>query len=237
MKPFVKKKILGVGFSDVSETEVLEYLVKEVQKKDKKFYIVTPNPEILVLADGDKRYKNLLNQAELALPDGVGIMWASKVLEISLKGKIAGIDLLESVCREVSKRPITVGFLGGRPKIAERVAECLKKRYFGLKIAFFGPEIANFKTFPKCDILFVAFGSPKQEFWIQKNLKRLPVTVAIGVGGAFDMVSGEVGRAPKFVRDLGLEWLYRLIRQPWRAKRQLSLVKFVFLVLKEKFGL
>ncbi len=190
MNSLVKRKILGVGFSVASEKEVLEYITKKVLKKDKKFYIVTPNPELLVLANRDKSYKQVLNNADSALPDGVGIILAAKVLNVSLKQKIAGVDLLENLCREVSKRPITVGFLGGRAKIAERAAECLKKRYFGLKVVFFGSEIANFNKFPKCDILFVAFGSPKQEIWIEQYLNRLPITVAVCVGGAFDIISG-----------------------------------------------
>lgn len=247
MKTFVKKKLLGVDLSIASEKEVLEYIIEKIkfeakkfsdpQDRKAKFYIVTPNPELVVIANKDKSYKKVLNNANLALPDGVGIMWAGKVLGVSLKEKITGIGLVESLCRKVAKRPITVGFLGGRPQIAEETAECLKKRYFGLKIGFFGSEIKDFGDLKGTDVLFVAFGSPKQEFWIAKNLNKLPVRVAIGVGGAFDMISGKVSRAPLWVRNIGLEWLFRLIIQPWRIKRQLSLLLFIFLVIKEKFSL
>lgn len=237
MSSFVKKNLLGVAFSDLTEKEVLEYIVEKVKNNSKKLFVVTPNPEILVLAHRDKEYKKILNSADLALADGIGVIIAGRALGLSLKQKIAGVELMETLCREVSKRPITVSFLGGGPKIAEETAECLKKRYFGLKIAFFGSEIRNFKTMPASDILFVAFGSPKQEFWIKSNLHRLPVKVAIGVGGAFDMISGNVKRAPVFMRAIGLEWLYRLIRQPWRAKRQLSLIEFVFLVIGERLSI
>ncbi len=219
-----------------SQREILEYLVKNIKKTPKKIFVVTPNPELLVVANSDERYKNVLNSADLALPDGVGVILASKILGIGLKEKITGVDLLENLCKAVAKRPITVSFLGGGPKIAERTAECLKKRYFGLKIGFFGSEIKNFNELKGTDILFVAFGSPKQEFWIAKNLKRLPVRLAVGVGGAFDMISGKVLRAPRPVRDIGFEWLFRLIIQPWRIKRQLSLFKFILLVLKERFA-
>lgn len=237
MKHFVKRNILKVGFSVVSKTEVLEYLVKNIKLNSKKVFVVTPNPEILVLAKDDKKYQKVLNSADLALPDGVGIIWASKILGVSLKEKITGIDLLESLCQKVSKQPITVGFLGGGPKIAEQTAECLKKRFFGLKIGFFGAEIKNFRQLKGTDVLFVAFGSPKQEFWIEKNLSKLPVRLAIGVGGAFDFISGKIPRAPKLIQSFGLEWLFRLVIQPWRIKRQLALVKFIFLVLKEKFAI
>lgn len=236
MTTFVKRKLLGVGFSIASEEEVLEYLVKNIQSSSKKIFIVTPNPELLVIANDDKKYKKVLNSANLALPDGMGIILASKILGVSLKERITGVGLLESICRRVAKRPITVGFLGGGPKIAEKTAECLKKRFFGLKIGFFGSKVSNFRQLEGTDVLFVAFGSPKQEFWIAQNLKKLPVRLVVGVGGAFDFVSGKVPRAPKLVQSLGLEWLFRLIIQPWRIKRQLAIVKFIFLVLKEKFA-
>lgn len=236
MTNIVKRKILGVDFSIISQKGVLEYIVKNISKKLKKYYIVTPNPEILVIAQNDLSYQRVLNYAKLTLPDGAGIMWAGKVLGVSLKERIPGVDLMENLCKEVSVRPITVSFVGSRPGIADKTAECLKNKYPSLKIVFSGAEIRNFEKLKGTDILFVAFGSPKQEFWMAKNLKRLPVKLAIGVGGAFDFASGDVIRAPLPIRRLGLEWLFRLIMQPWRAKRQLSLITFIFLVLKEKLA-
>lgn len=233
MKLFVKKKLLGVGFSIASEREVLEYILNNLTSK---YFIVTPNPEILVMSAKDLEYRRVLNSARLSLPDGVGVLLAAKLLGVSLKDKIAGVDLVESLCKIVAKRPITVSFVGSRPGIANKTAECLKKRYFGLKVAFSGTELRNFSDLKGTDILFVTFGSPKQEFWIEKNLKRLPVKVAIGVGGSFDIISGNLPRAPHFMRTLGLEWLFRLLIQPWRIKRQLSLLTFIYLVLKEKFS-
>lgn len=233
----VKKKLLGIEFTDLSREEVLEYIVKKIKKGEEKFYVVTPNPEILVLANSDSSYKKVLNSAELALADGVGVVWASKVLERPISHRITGADMMEILCKEVNDWPITVSFLGGGPKIAEKTAECLQKKHSSLKIAFVGAEMPSLSKFPPSDILFVAFGSPKQEKWIANNLKRLPIKMAMGVGGAFDFVSGNVPRAPKWIRDLGFEWLYRLIIQPWRAKRQILLIKFVFLVIAEKLGL
>ncbi|HKC14762.1 MAG TPA: WecB/TagA/CpsF family glycosyltransferase [Patescibacteria group bacterium] len=233
----VKEKLLGVDFTNLTQEEVLEYIVKKVEEKGNKFYVVTPNPEILVIANNDSNYKKVLNQADLALADGVGVMWASKVLKRGIKEKITGVDLMENLCKRIADWPITVSFLGGGSGIAERTAECLQKMHPSLKIRYAGAEMPDFDKFPASDILFVAFGSPKQEFWIEKNLKRLPIQAAIGVGGAFDFVSGNVPRAPKWVRDIGLEWLFRLIIQPWRAKRQLSLIKFVFLVIRDRLGL
>ncbi len=229
--------LLGVGFNNLKIKDVLELMIKGLKKNEEKYYVVTPNPEILVLADSDANYKKVLNGAKLALPDGIGVMMASRLLSKPLRERVHGVDLMESLCKEVSKRPITVGFLGGGPNVAELTAECLRKKYLGLKVNFTETEWNSEKKYPKTDILFVAFGPPKQEIWIAENLSKLPVKVAIGVGGAFDFVSGKVRRAPKFIRKSGLEWLFRLIIQPWRIKRQLRLIKFIFLVCQVRLGL
>lgn len=275
---FDKKNILGVGITNASKQEILEYVIKGLQKSAEKYYIVTPNPEILVLAHKNPEFKKILNKAKLASADGIGVMLAGKILEKQLKERITGVDLLEDLCREVSEKPITVGFLGGGPKIAESAAECLRQKYSGLKVVFIGQEWSdeffarqprvsddarlqnsqnqplnsaslskirqqskhqpNFNSsesrLPRTDILFVAFGAPKQEIWMSDNLNKIPVRVAIGVGGAFDYVSGKTPRAPSFIRNIGLEWLFRLVVQPWRIKRQLALLEFIWLVVKEK---
>lgn len=228
--------LLGVGFNNLKINDVLELIIKGLKKSDEKYYVVTPNPEILVIADTNPNYKKVLNEAKLALSDGIGVMFASRLLLAPLKERIHGVDLMESLCKEVSKQPITVGFLGAGPHVAELTAECLREKYPGLKINFTEEEWNFEKKYPETDILFVAFGSPKQEIWINENLSRLPVKVAIGVGGAFDFVSGKVRRAPVFVRKLGLEWLFRLAIEPRRIKRQLRLIKFIYLVCKEKFS-
>jgi N-acetylglucosaminyldiphosphoundecaprenol N-acetyl-beta-D-mannosaminyltransferase len=236
MNDFDKTFLLGVGFNNLTETEVLEYIVKNLQKQRKKYYIVTPNPELLVIANNDKDYKKVLNGAELALPDGIGIILGSQLLGKSLKQRITGVDFMEMLCKEVSKRPITVSFLGAGPNVAVKTSECLQKRYPGLNVGWVAQEWSEELKNKETDILFVAFGSPKQEIWISEHLNELPVKVAVGVGGAFDFVSGNVRRAPGLMRRLGLEWLFRLVIQPWRIKRQLSLVKFSYLILKEKFS-
>lgn len=254
-----KKNILGVGITNASQNEILEYIVKGLENFKKKFFFVTPNPEFLVLANKNPDYRNILNQADLASADGIGIIIASKILGQPLKGRLTGVDLIESLCKRVSTKPITVGFLGGRSGVAEKTAECLQKKYPGLKVSFIGEEwpnemkdekgeLKNTKKTGKnshlsslishlnIDILFVAFGAPKQEFWISENLDKIPVKIAIGVGGAFDYISGRVGRAPSWMQNIGLEWMYRLIRQPWRLKRQFSLFKFIWLLIKEKLS-
>lgn len=230
-------KILGVGITNTTFKEVLEYFIKNAIKNGPKIFATTVNPEILVHAVKFSDYKNILNSSDLALADGVGVLIAAKVLGKSLKARISGVDLMEGVVREVSKQPITVGLLGGRQNVAEEASECLKKRYPDLKISFAisdWPESEAKSRSLVCDILFVALGHPKQEFWISKNLEKIDVKIAMGVGGAFDFLSGRVPRAPKTVRSLGFEWLFRLIVQPWRIRRQISLIYFVLLILREK---
>ena len=245
---FEKINILGVWFSNVNYQQVLEYLLKIVKNDSRGHFLVTPNPEILMLADRSSEYEEALNSADLALADGVGITWAAKVVGKSFIARIAGVDLVENLCRDVAKRPITVGFLGGGRGVAEKTADCLSKKYPRLQISLIyegGPDNKTLDFIKKeteklngkkIDILFVAFGSPKQELWIYSNLKDLSAKLTIGVGGAFDFISGNVKRAPIWIRKIGLEWLFRLIVQPWRIKRQLSLIKFIVLVLKKKFA-
>lgn len=254
-----KQKIVGVDITDAGKIEVLQYVTTSLEKKIDAYYIVTPNPEIIVLARRRKDFQEILNQAQIALPDGVGVLIAAKILGKPLRERITGVDLLQEVCKEVSEKPITVGFLGGRGGVALKASECLKKRYPGLRVSFVGEEwaeptnskwqIANGKeenfnketisnkpyAISNIDILFVAFGFPKQEEWMAANVGKVPVKVMMGVGGAFDYISGEVSRAPLFLRNMGLEWLYRLIRQPWRFRRQLALLQFILLVLAKRF--
>ncbi|HZJ18178.1 MAG TPA: WecB/TagA/CpsF family glycosyltransferase [Patescibacteria group bacterium] len=242
---FTKKKLLGVDITIGEKKEILEYIIRGLEKLDEKYYVVTPNPEILVIADRDPYYKKVLNNAKVALPDGIGVIIASKLLGFGLKDRVTGVDLMKSLCMLVSEKPITIGLLGAGPGVAELAAECLTKKYPGLKVVLAKEEWDKYnvklrlnktnKNERRIDILFVAFGSPKQEIWIYENLNKLPIGVAIGVGGAFDFISGKVRRAPLFLQKIGLEWLFRLITQPWRIKRQFSLIKFIALVIFERF--
>lgn len=258
MKVPVKNMILGVAVSRGSQKNILEYVVSVAEKKAKKCFIATPNPEMVVAATKQKELQNLLNRADIALCDGVGLSIAASLMGKEGIERITGVDFMKSLCENVAKKPINIGFLGGRGKVAEDAAHCLVKMYPGLRVVFTADEWSeegfrrakelfsnksvplserkNQKN-PQIDILFVAFGFPKQERFIVENLEKLPVTVAMGVGGAFDFISGRVSRAPFFIRAVGLEWLYRLIRQPWRWKRQLALVEFVVLALRERLTL
>lgn len=234
-----KSYILKIGISNVSNNEVLEEVKKCLKSGQKKYKIFTPNPEIIVLAQKDESFGKIINSADLALPDGTGLIWAGRILGVPLKERVSGVDFMVKLCGFCAKEGFTIGLIGGQVGVAVRTAECLQKMYPKLKIALaesWDPEISADKIselHAKIDILFVAYGQVKQERWIHDNLEKIPIKVAMGVGGAFDYISGRVPRAPKFMRDYGLEWLFRLIRQPWRIKRQIIGGKFFLLVLRE----
>jgi N-acetylglucosaminyldiphosphoundecaprenol N-acetyl-beta-D-mannosaminyltransferase len=257
-------KLLGVSITNEPTEDILEYVYSHLKTAKNKLFIVTPNPEIIVYANKHENYRRLLNQANLALPDGIGLFVASGLLGQRLEERIPGVDFMEELCRRADGKALSIGLLGGGAGIAKRTAECLKKKYPWVRIAFVSSEwpealfdlpfttaqtneskaaevFEKMFNIPKSqkecasiDILFVAFGFPKQEEWIHKHLDILPVKAAMGVGGAFDYISGNIPRAPYLIRAMGFEWLFRLIRQPWRIKRQLALFKFVYLVLKER---
>lgn len=227
----MKVSILGVKIDDINIDEAVSIVEGWLSKPGKRF-IVTPNPEFLVIAQKDAEFKKIINSADLAIPDGVGLRLAG------VKNNVPGVDLMEKLVRLAAKNGYIVGLLGGRDKVAEKAAERLVKKYHKLQILFAsdGGQVNEFHTtdyiLPTIDLLFIAFGAPKQEKWIASNLNKIPVKVAMGVGGAFDYLSGNVPRAPKWIRNLGLEWAFRLIIQPWRMKRQLSLLKFIWYIIR-----
>lgn len=234
----MKKTVLGVKIDDVGMDEAVKAVLSWL-KKGGKHYIVTPNPEIVMMAQSDRELKEIINQADLAVPDGVGLRLSGDIV-----CHTPGIDLMETLIKEASEKGFTIGLLGGRGKVAEVAAERLLKKYPKLKISFasgdmqvnqIGMEITSSNLqIQKTDLLFVAFGPSKQEKWIFRNLAKLPVRVAMGVGGSFDYIAGKVPRAPRPIRELGLEWLFRLGTQPWRIKRQLALLKFFWLTMRQK---
>ena len=231
-------RILNVTVTNETEEKVLEYLFERLKKGKEKTFIITPNPEMLVYATKHLDYQDKLNSADIAIPDGAGLFFASGFLGRPLQERITGVDFLERLCKEAAEKPISMGFLGGKDGIAKLAAECLRNKYPWITIVFADsqwPEDKKFHT-DSIDMLFVAYGVPKQEEWIYEHLPSLPVKAAMGVGGAFDYLSGTVHRAPYIVRLLGLEWLFRLLIQPWRWRRQLALLEFIALVFKQRFG-
>ena len=236
-------RILGVIITNEKRDYILKYLVDRLKTSARKTFIITPNPEMLVYAKKHLDYQDMLNHADVALSDGVGLLYASKFMGDKLAERVTGVDFIEELCRAAKENTMSMGFLGGRDGVAEAAAKRLKTRYPWIKVAFVGPEWDERKITvakdhhnkQKIDILFVAFGVPKQEEWIYTNLSKLPVKAAMGVGGSFDFLSGTVPRAPIVLRKIGVEWLFRLIVQPWRWKRQLALFEFIYFIFRERF--
>lgn len=243
-----KVEILGVGIDNVSYQEAVEK-VNEFLHSRHQHYVVTPNPEFLVAARTDERFRQILNYADLAVADGVGLVHAARWLGKRLQ-RTTGVDLFWNLCELAEREAAPIFLLGGGKGVATATIAVLTK-YFP-KLIVSGAESGGaidadgnqaddgqfvFKiNQTKPMLLFVAFGHPKQEKWIFRHLDRLPsVKVAMGVGGSFDFISGQVTRAPEVLRNLGLEWLYRLIKEPWRWKRiYTAVIIFPLLVLKQK---
>lgn len=232
-----KVNILGVGFTINSEDEILKLIRTELVKRKsvrKKIVIFTPNPEQLSASKSSKHIRDILNQAQISLPDGVGIIWAAKLLGKPIHARITGIDFMKKLVKSVAERPVTTGFFGGQEGVAEHTADCLRKKWPKLKVGYASNVYDKKKMIESdTDILFVALGFPKQEEWILAHKDEVPASIIMVVGGAFDFISGKIPRAPKLIRQVGLEWLFRLILQPWRIFRQARIWHFGALILLE----
>ena len=232
-------EILGIKVDSLKTEEALEK-IEGFLSSGRQHYIVTPNPEFLVRAQKDEQFKKILNQADLAVPDGIGLFFASLFLGQPLKERITGTDLMEKICQKAAQNKWPVFLFGAGPGIAQKAAQVLKKKYSGLEIEelLFSEEDGQSGKIDQSQpaVLFVALGAAKQEKWISDYLKEMPsIKLAMGVGGAFDFISGQTKRAPRLLRSIGLEWLWRMILEPWRASRiYQAVIKFSWLVLKSR---
>ena len=236
-----KTTVLGVPFDTYTMDEAAERAVAMFDENGQHI-ICTPNPEIVMEARNDRELMGILKAADMVTPDGVGVVWASKYSEVTIKERVSGYVLVLNIFEKMHNGPHTVYFFGGAPGVAQKAAEMMEIKYPGLKIVgvhngYFDEKeerkiIADIKRVQP-SLLLVGLGSPKQEKWIYNNLRLTGAKVAIGIGGSFDVMSGNLKRAPKIFCKLGLEWFYRLITQPTRFKRMLKLPKFVVTVLKE----
>lgn len=225
----MKLDILGVKIDNLTINEALEK-IGQFLKSNKQYYIVLPYSEFIVRAQKDEEFKDILNKADLSLCESRGLWFISRFLGKSFKENIAGVDL---ICKLKGK----IFLLGGRKDVVEKAKKKLGENVIGAEHGYQDLEkIVKKINKVKPNILLVGLGSPEQEKWIYKNLKKMPgIKVAVGVGGAFDFISGRIKRAPKFLQKIGLEWLWRLILQPRRAKRIYNgVIKFSLLVLKCK---
>ncbi len=234
--------ILGVRIDIVTMREALER-VFQMLTSDTQHHIMTPNPEMLVRSHRDPAFRALLNASSLNIPDGTGLLWAAKRSGQVLPERVTGIDLLCEICLRADVPPVFL--LGAAPGVAEKAADVLRKKNPSLRIAgtLAGSpgereeeEIVSRINASGAKILFVAYGAPQQDVWIRRNLRKMPsIAVAMGVGGAFDFLAGHRMRAPKIVRSLWLEWLWRLIQEPHRFGRMCTaVIVFPLLVLTHR---
>lgn len=204
--------------------------------------VVTLGTEMVVHAQRDARYREVVNGCALSLCDTVGLLAVARSRGADLHDRVTGVELLEQLCARAAGEGLSVFLFGGAPGIADRAAAELQRRYPGLRVAgtrngFFNaaesPHIAQQIRASGAQLLFVGLGFPKQEFWLAEYLRETGCGAGIGVGGSFDVISGNARRAPEQWRKLGLEWLYRLLKEPHRWRRQLALPHFVLLVAGE----
>ena len=234
--------VLGVRVDAVDAEQALDR-IGELVESGGRHLVATVNPEFIMRARRDPDFARVLESADLCLPDGWGVTWAAQRLGSPLPARVTGIDLIDPLAARAAERGWRVFLLGAAPGVADQVATILRDRHPGLAVAgthagVAGPEgdaeSVRLITAARPDILLVAYGHPRQELWIDRNRERLPSFVGIGVGGAFDYLSGRVARAPGWMRRAGLEWLYRLFRQPWRAGRMVALPAFALEVLRSR---
>ncbi|MBX3011176.1 MAG: WecB/TagA/CpsF family glycosyltransferase [Caldilineaceae bacterium] len=205
--------------------------------------ICTVNPEFIMEAHRDPAFAAVLAAADLCVPDGIGVIWAAHRRGVHLQERVTGSDGIYRICEKAAERGWRVYLLGAAEGVAAKAAQQLVTLYPGLQVAgTYGgsptaeawPAIAQRLQAVQPDILFVAYGHPRQDLWIAQYRQALPVKVALGVGGALDFVAGITPRAPRWMQQWGIEWVYRLLRQPWRWRRMLALPLFVLRVLTQR---
>ena len=236
--------ILGVQFHAVTKQQAVELAMSKIRSRQKG-YVVTPNPEIVDLCRHDEKFMGVVNHATLVLPDGIRIIYAAKILGEKLQGKVAGIEFAESLVAAMAKENMRLYLLGAKPGVAEKAGANLCAKYPGLVLAgthdgyFSDPQevVDSINAAGGADVVFVCLGAPKQEKFIADNMDDIHSTLFCGLGGSLDVFAGVAKRAPDIFIKLGLEWFYRLLKQPSRIGRMMKLPKFLLIVIKERlFG-
>ena len=242
-----KVDILGIMIDNVSKKELHETIRTSLSQK-RRIKIFTPNPEIVLSASTDSRSKSILSQADICVADGVGVIMASRLLGTPLPERIAGIELGEFLLEYASDNGLSVCLLGGKKGIAEIAKRKLEAKYQGLDICithhgFFNvngkenDDVIRKINAVAPDIIFVCMGFPRQAAWICENADKIPsLRLAIGVGGSLDVWSEKVRRAPRFFRTLSIEWLWRMLCEPRRAKILVEIPLFVWKIIAQKLS-
>ena len=229
-----KVNILGVNVDMVTIDQAADKII-EFLSEDKLHSVFTPNAEIIMAAYRDKEFADILNHSELLTADGIGVVYASRILKKPISERAAGYDIACRVLEKISESNHKLFLFGGKPGVAEQARDKLLAKYpklsiVGTRNGYFKPEedaeIVSEINASGADIVFVCLGAPKQEKWIDAQRDNLKVKVAMGIGGSLDVFAGTVERAPAFFCNHGLEWLYRLYKEPWRIGRMMELPKF-----------
>jgi N-acetylglucosaminyldiphosphoundecaprenol N-acetyl-beta-D-mannosaminyltransferase len=235
--------IAGIDVHNLSEDEAVT-AVDGLLRDGRPHYAAVVNAAKIVAASRDDKLRQALKRADLVTADGMSVVWASYVLGRRLKQRVTGIDLFERLVEHAARAGLSVYFLGARDEAVRRLVERFTSRHPGLRLAgyrngYFHPsessDIADAIKQSGADLLFVAMGSPAQEYWIASNLPRTGARFALGVGGSFDHLSGLARRAPRWMQKFGLEWLHRLAREPRRMWRRYLIgnTAFIWLVIKQ----
>jgi len=242
MKNILKNKatILQIPFDALTKAQALETLMGYFEVEGGgNHLVVTPNPEAVMLAQRSPYFMQIIQGADLVLADGIGIIIAAHILKLHIPERVPGCDIsLELLKKSKGKK---VYLLGSAPGVAETAMAKLRSQginVVGAHDGYFNEEteknILNELQSLNVDILIVGMGMPRQEEWTAKHLHTLPCKITLCLGGSIDIFAGKVQRAPKIMRKIGLEWLYRLITNPWRAKRMLDLPRFIWAIFRTK---
>lgn len=235
-------KILGVNIDKITAADALKKAIDFVETPGVSV-IYTPNPEIVMAAYEDAAFRDILNDADLCTPDGIGVVYGAKILKNPVPERVAGFDLSCGLLEDMGKKGKSVFLFGAKPGVAEEAGRKMQEKYSGLLIAgtrdgYFkeedDPAIVDAINQSGADLLLVCLGAPKQEKWIAKHKEELAVNLCIGAGGTLDVFAGTMKRAPEIFIKCNLEWFYRLCKQPSRIGRFAALPKFIFAVMKER---
>jgi N-acetylglucosaminyldiphosphoundecaprenol N-acetyl-beta-D-mannosaminyltransferase len=231
--------VLGCRVDTIDATEAVRRILA-LAKAPEPALVVTIGTEMVVRAQTDRRFREVVNASALSLCDTIGVVFAARLNGAQMKERVAGVDLIDPLCAAFARDGIPVYLLGAKGDTAERAANALRANHPGLIVAgtrdgyFSDPqsgEVADAVRASGARVLFTGLGSPRQEFWVADYLARTGCSVGIGVGGSFDVLAGNVRRAPALFRRMNLEWLYRLLLEPARLRRQMALPYFVWLAL------
>lgn len=235
-------EILGVNVNSITFEDAVAK-AEELLKTEGASAIFTPNPEIIMCAKGDAELRSILNSADLCTADGIGVVYASKILKDPVPERVAGFDLVCALLKKMAKTGEGVFLFGAKPGVAERAKAKMEEKYPGISVVgchdgYFKPEdeagIVEEINNSGAKLLLVCLGAPKQEKWIAKYKNRLKANLCMGVGGTLDVFAGTAKRAPEIFIKLNLEWAYRLLKNPSRIGRFAALPRFVIEVLKSK---